>query len=160
MQVEHFLQETQLNLRSFRNSGHFRIQKIYKQNLVGIRIYIFILHSSWIKLINLDKQSLLFKTYTYNMLRIDADLGHTYRGNNWAYHIKNILDSHGLMNIWHNQFNMTIRLNTIKQRIFYMYYQQWYSSINNSPRLETYSLCKHSFKQRYSGIENILGFPS
>ena len=27
-----------------------------------------------------------------------------------------------------------------------MYYQSWYSGINNSPRLETHSLFKHEFK--------------
>ena len=34
----------------------------------------------------------------------------------------------------------------IQQRIKDIYYQQWYSEINNSRRLETYCLFKHNFE--------------
>jgi hypothetical protein len=45
-----------------------------------------ILIKYWVKLITLDNQSLLFKTY--NKLMRDAELGNTYNGNNWASQIK------------------------------------------------------------------------
>ena len=53
-----------------------------------------ILIKYWIKLLTLNNNSMLFKTY--NMLKRDAELGNSYNGNNWAYQIKTILDTHGL----------------------------------------------------------------
>jgi hypothetical protein len=41
----------------------------------------------------------------------------------------------------------------IKQRIYDVYYQRWCSSINNSPRPETYCLFKHECK-----LESYLDF--
>ena len=41
---------------------------------------------------------------------------------------------------------MEIPFYTIKQRIFDMYLQKWYSDINNSSHLQTYSLFKHNFE--------------
>ena len=41
---------------------------------------------------------------------------------------------------------MEIPFYTIKQRIFDMYLQKWYSDINNSSRMQTYSLFKHNFE--------------
>ena len=35
----------------------------------------------------------------------------------------------------------------IKQRIYDMYLQKWYSDINNSSRLQSYCIYKHDFKQ-------------
>ena len=55
-------------------------------------------------------------------------------------------DKLNLFYIWQNQSNMPFNLSTIKQRILDIFYQSWYSSINNSSRLETYSLIKHTFK--------------
>ena len=83
----------------------------------------------------------------------DADNNRTYNGLNWASQIKNILDSLGLSNIWINQHNADIPFNLIKQRILDTYKQSWYSSINNSNRLEMYAGYKHDFE-----IENYLDF--
>ena len=47
--------------------------------------------------------------------------------------------------MWQNQFSMLINFETIKSRILDIYQQSWYSAINNSSRLETYSLLKHDF---------------
>ena len=47
--------------------------------------------------------------------------------------------------MWQNQFNMLINFETINSRILDIYQQSWYSAINNSRRLETYSLLKHDF---------------
>ena len=89
----------------------------------------------------------------YCMLKNDADNNRTYNGLNWASQIKNILDSLGLSNIWINQHNADIPFNLIKQRILDTYKQSWYSSINNSNRLEMYARYKHDFE-----IENYLDF--
>ena len=79
------------------------------------------------------------------MLKIDADKGLSYNGNNWAYNIKMTFNQLGLTNIWKNQFNMFINYTSIKQRILDVFQQSWYSSINNSTRLDTYCLFKKLF---------------
>ena len=84
----------------------------------------------------------------YCMLKNDTDNGRTYNGLNWVYQIKRMLDRIGLSNIWVKQFEITIRYNLIKQRIFDMYKQSWSSSINNSNRLEMFSRFKHEFNMK------------
>ena len=98
----------------------------------------------WIKILNNRNDSLLFKTYT--MLMQDLNNGSNYRKLNWAFHIKCILEECGLFYIWQNQFVVHINYHVIKQRILDIYYQTWYTEINNSRRLETYALFKHSFE--------------
>ena len=95
----------------------------------------------WIKLLTSNDNCLPKKIYY--MLKNDIDNGRSYNGLNWAYQIKSMLDRIGLSNIWVQQFEITIPYNLIKQRIFDMYRQSWYSSINNSNRLEMYSRFKH-----------------
>ena len=57
-----------------------------------------------------------------------------------------MLDQLGFTELWIYQNNiLTIRLNTIKQRLLDHYYQTWYSNINNSRRLNTYCIFKHTF---------------
>ena len=54
-----------------------------------------------------------------------------------------------------NQLELTIiKLNEIKTRITDIYKQTWYDCINNSRRLETYSLYKHEFELE-TYLENI-----
>ena len=93
------------------------------------------------------------KINKYCMLKNDTDNGRTYNGLNWAYQIKSMLDRIGLSNVWVHQFEITIPYNLIKQRISDMCKQSWYSSINNSNRLEMYSRFKHEFN-----MENYLDF--
>ena len=97
----------------------------------------------WFKLLNSDRDSILYKIY--NILKNDSDNEETYNDNTWAHHIKHILNECGLYYLWQNQSNMNVSYDIIKQRVLDMYYQSWYSGINNSPRLETYSLFKHEF---------------
>ena len=68
------------------------------------------------------------------------------RNNNWAYNIKTILDSHGMSDIWLEQFNIEIPLQFIKTRLYDMYYQRWHAEINNSSRLRLYSMYKYQFE--------------
>ena len=63
-----------------------------------------------------------------------------------AFHIKSILEKCGLFYLWQHQFDMPINYNLVKQRILDIYHQTWYTEINNSRRLETYALFKHSFE--------------
>ena len=81
------------------------------------------------------------------MLKEDTDRQNNYNNTNWASHVKEILDSHGLGNIWLQQFEIQIPLNEIKQRILDTYYQSWNADISNSQRLSTYSTIKHTFEQ-------------
>ena len=97
----------------------------------------------WIKIITSSHTSLLYRVYS--MLMTDVENNDTYNGTNWAHQIKCILDNIGMSNIWINQAGSNIIFTNIKLRIIEIYKQTWYSNINNSPRLETYSLFKHDF---------------
>ena len=99
----------------------------------------------WLKILTLDNNSILSKTY--RMLKSDLENGLNYNKTNWAFHIKNILEECGLTYLWQNQPYIFIHFHTIKQRILDIYFQTWYASINNSTRLQTYNLFKHIFKQ-------------
>ena len=97
----------------------------------------------WIKLINTPKNS--YTNIVYTQLRQDADNNITYNGKNWATHIKNTLDHLGMSDIWINQDTLGIDIGPIEERIKDMYFQTWYSNINSSTRLRSYSLFKHTF---------------
>ena len=58
-----------------------------------------------------------------------------------------MLQNLGLGDLWLNQQHCDIFLPEIKQRILDQYHQSWYSEINNSQRLASYSRVKHSFEQ-------------
>lgn len=105
----------------------------------------------WVKLLKSDDVSLPKKIYL--MLKNDADINNTYYGNNWAFQIKSLLNSLGLSYLWTFQAEIDIPLNLFKQRIFDLYYQSWYSSVNNSNRLLIYARFKHEF-----GFENYSDF--
>ena len=92
----------------------------------------------WIKIFHQNNSFLVKRIFV--MLKNDCDANINYNGQKWAYQIKIILQQHGLEYIWNNRFDMEIPFYTIKQRIFDMYLQKSYSDINNSSRLQTYSL--------------------
>ena len=81
----------------------------------------------------------------YQMLKCDADNNISYNNQNWASQIKSMLENLGLADLWVNQQFYHISLLEIKQRILDQYYQSWYSNLNNSQRLASYSRFKHSF---------------
>ena len=72
------------------------------------------------------------------MVKDDVDNNKTYRFK-LGLSDYNILDSLGLSNIWIHQTDIDVPFNLIRQRIFDTYKQSWYSSINNSNRLEMYA---------------------
>jgi len=55
--------------------------------------------------------------------------------------------------IWLLQQTSPYVVNLIKTRILDNYYQSWYANINNTSKLETYCLLKHT-----SGFEEYLDF--
>ena len=75
----------------------------------------------------------------------DCERNITYKGSNWACQIKTFLVELGMNDVWENQNNINFNIASIKQRIFDIYLQSWYSDINNSRRLHYYSIYKHSF---------------
>ena len=107
----------------------------------------------WIKLISLNRESILFKTY--KMLKTYAENGFTYNGENWAYIVKSTLNTLGLSYIWENQSSAAIYFNQIKQRALDIFHQSWYYAIINSSRLETYCLfkCSSHFEQFLDSIK-------
>ena len=103
----------------------------------------------WIKLLRSNENKITKQVY--QMLRQDANNNIYYNKLNWAFHIKSILETLGLSNFWTtqdmiNQENCNSVLSVIKQRILDQYKQSWYSDINNSQRLISYSRFKHNFE--------------
>lgn len=113
-----------------------------------------IMFKYWLKMLKLDNNCILKKTYM--MLKHDADNNVTYNGkNNWASQIKNMLNQIGMSDVWLNQFTLNIYIQPIKLRIIDMYKQSWYSKINNSSRLSSYSTHKHEFEmEKYLNVVN------
>ena len=98
----------------------------------------------WIKILKQHDTSLIKQIYI--MLKDDAENNHNYNGKNWASQIKDMLQQYGLGYVWEHQFEIDIPFSIIKQRIIDNYLQKWYSNINNSPRLQSYSIFKHNFE--------------
>ena len=99
----------------------------------------------WYKLLEMNDHAL--PKIVYFMLKDDVQNGINYVGANWAFQIKSILESNGLGYVWHSQNLETFPFVFIKQRIIGIYYQRWYSEINNSPRLSSYCRFKDNFNQ-------------
>ena len=105
----------------------------------------------WIRILNHNDSSLVKKMYM--LLKSDTDQNND-NGKNWVSQIKHILQLHGLEFIWNQQFQIEIPFSIIKQRIFDMYYQKWYSEINNSSRLMSYCIFKHEFvPEKYLSLQ-------
>ena len=92
----------------------------------------------WAKILPKPETTILYKTNT--MLKNKIDIVCT-DSNNWAYQIKLNLDR---SNIWLLQQTSRYIVNLIKTRILDNYYQSWYANINNTSKLETYCLLKHT----------------
>jgi len=54
----------------------------------------------------------------------------------------------GLQNVWTYQTTLNNNYSQIKTRLLDIYKQTWYQHINNSRRLETYAIYKHTFDLR------------
>ena len=111
----------------------------------------------WKKIITLDDNNLV--KAAYQMLRIDDSNNKTYKNKNWATQVKNILNDHGFSNIWLTENIDKYTFEIIKNRIINTYCQNWYTNINNSAKLRTYALFKHSFNsEKYLDIIHEIKF--
>ena len=99
----------------------------------------------WIKI--LEKKKDLIGKKVYLMLKRDADDNNDYKNLNWAYRVKYTLSEIGMTNLWLNQNGSNFLYKTIEQRITDIFKQKRYSNINNSSRLESYSIYKHCFER-------------
>ena len=88
----------------------------------------------WIKILS-SSNSFIPKSMYY-MLKNDVDNNMTYKGLNWVFQIKQILDSLGLSNIWIHQNTTDIPFDLIKQHIFGLNIFIW--TINVHTWLQTY----------------------
>ena len=98
----------------------------------------------WVKILQQDDTSLLKKAYV--MLKQDFDSNNNYNGQNCASQIKMILQQHGFKYVWWQQSDIDIPFHSILQCIIDTYQQSWDSEINNSSRLQSYSIFKHNFE--------------
>ena len=109
----------------------------------------------WTKLIKSD-DPLLRATYT--MLRDDANQNIKYYDNqNWAFHIKSLLEQLGFANVWREQDLLTaIPLTQIRQRLIDQATQSIIASVNDSRKLVLYRRYKKDMKiEKYlSSISN------
>ena len=76
-------------------------------------------------------------------MKSDAEMNVNYK--KWAYHVKCILETHGLLYIWLDQDFFDINFDFIKRRILDNFKQTWFSNINVSVRLSTYCIFKQNF---------------
>ena len=114
----------------------------------------------WIKTINPNNK--LLTRNIYHMLKEDADENITYGNKNWAFEIKSLLENIGLAHIWWNQNEVLPNdydLKIISDRIYDIFKQSWYSNINNSNRLASYSTYKEDFEfETYLNRINVTRF--
>ena len=70
--------------------------------------------------------------------------------NDWAKHVKSLLDNLGFSFLWNDQNITKLQLESVIQRVYDSFYQQWYSEINTSSKLVTYKRIKEHFEfERY-----------
>ena len=98
----------------------------------------------WIKILNQNNMSIVKNVYL--MLKEDTETNCNYNGKIWAFQIRDMLRRLGLGFVWEQQFHIEIPFTLIKQRQIDNYLQKWYAEINNSSRLQSYCIFKHSFE--------------
>ena len=93
----------------------------------------------WWKIIESDDT--LIKN-VYNLLYDDVLNERNYNASNWAYQVKNILESLGFAYTWNNQALDNLTFHEIKQRLFDQANQDLMRSINTSTKLQSYCIFK------------------
>ncbi len=117
----------------------------------------YIMIKYWKKIITLPESSPVKKIYY--LLKTDDLNNKTYKNKNWATQIKSIFNEIGLSSIWISEEIDDNCLTLVRQRIYDQYFQKWYSDINNSSKLTTYSKFKHTItREKYLDVvkENYL----
>ena len=105
----------------------------------------------WKKILSLNENNIVKKMY--NTLKADDLNNKTYKNKNWVTQVKSVLYEHGYGYVWLSEEINNVKLESIKKRIFDNYYQKWYSDINNSSKLKSYSIFKHTFnREKYLDV--------
>ena len=66
--------------------------------------------------------------------------------NNWAKKVKNLIDNLGYSYLWYNEKITKLQLDNMIRSVHDQYYQQLFSDLRNSPKLDTYCLIKTTFE--------------
>jgi hypothetical protein len=98
----------------------------------------------WNKLMNMDDQRLPKKVFTadYNICQ-----------SNWSNDIKQIMISLGLSTYFTEKRPVDLKL--ANEKILSLFNEQWYTSVQNSPKLRTYKLFKTNFKTEQYIVLNL-----
>ena len=62
--------------------------------------------------------------------------------NTWAINVKNLLQELGFNCLWENGNITHIQFRMVLSRLYDQYFQQWFSVLRTTQRLETYGLIK------------------
>jgi hypothetical protein len=95
---------------------------------------------------NLLKKRNTITSCVYSQLRLDADNTLEYSGLNWAFHVKNILQSLGCYDVWLQQDTHPVSFGLLKTRLHDQHLQNWNITISSSPKLESLFMFKTEFR--------------
>jgi len=70
-----------------------------------------------------------------------------HRNKNWVTQVKTVLHGYGYGYVWRSGEIDNTCLKSIKRRMLDHYYQTWYSEINNSSKLKSCTLFKHTLNR-------------
>ena len=74
--------------------------------------------------------------------------------NAWAKQVKQVIDNLGFSYLWMNDNVTQLQLDSMIRSIYDQFYQQWFSDLRKSSKLETYCLIKTNF-ERESYLEQV-----
>ena len=94
-----------------------------------------------------NQDSLQFKLFNMK----DANGNST---NSWSKQVKKLIDDLGFSYLWMNNNVTQLQLDSVIRSIYDQFYQQWFSELRNSSKLETYCLIKTNF-ERESYLEQV-----
>ena len=85
-------------------------------------------------------------TLMHKVLKEQIDINQNYDSNKcWSTQLKAMLNELGLNYLWNNEALTNIQIERAIERLHDQYYQNWYSTLNTSPKLETYNIIKTNY---------------
>ena len=116
--------------------GRFPLSVICKERAVKF----------WLKLLK-NRQSLTFQVLMSEVEVTNNNLlrNQIIKKRHWATNMKTLIELLGFGEAWYNQFVDIPNLNVIRTRIRDQFMQHWCNHINNTPKLEYYSMFKTTF---------------
>jgi hypothetical protein len=105
----------------------------------------------WLKII-CSTDSMLYRVYS--VLRLDADRERSYKGMNWAFQVKSLLSSLGMLDVWVDQDRIQPSFHAIRLRMHDQYKQKWVTDVNSASKLDSYRLFKyvHEYEHYLSAV--------